>query len=588
MERITDMSIKIDEDFKNQIPPLTAEELAGLEAGLVEAGRAINPIVVWPQRPEGAGSIRGCVSGDERSDGCHRCSSGDIVWLNSEETSSSLARDLGGYPSDHDDGRGSWFCEDCEFISCDYEELIVDGHNRYEICTRLGLPFETVQMNFADRQAAEDWIDRNQLHRRNLNPNGASLLRGRIYNRTKKQGQRTDTTSPQIEEKSTTATKLATDYGVSRATIERDGQFARAVETVKQADPEIEKKVHQGQVNKQSVVAAAEVVSNPEKAVNPETARRAAEVIPPERVPLPVANPEAKPVEADPTKSDSITLDAWEKLTPEQRKKVFARTGGSGFNAQDNDSIEWALWSWNPITGCQHNCPYCYARDIAERYGGTAFPDGFKPALRPGRLAAPQHQKFPEEKAKEWMGHKNVFTGSMADIFGKWVPAEWIEAVLDSIRKSPQWNFLMLTKFPARMSEFDLPDNVWAGTSVDCQARVANAEKAFAKVKAKVKWLSIEPMIEPLKFKNLEVFNWIVIGGASRSNQTPDWSPPREWVDDLEAECKKLGIPYYEKSNLFKHSPRRRGYPGQPVYSTPDIVAPEALRYLPPKEQFVG
>jgi protein gp37 len=203
-------------------------------------------------------------------------------------------------------------------------------------------------------------------------------------------------------------------------------------------------------------------------------------------------------------------------------------------------------------------------------------------------LAAPQHQKFPAEKAAEWMGHKNVFTGSMSDIFGKWVPADWIEAVLDSIRKSPQWNFLMLTKFPSRMSEFDLPDNVWAGTSVDCQARVANAEKAFAKVKAKVKWLSIEPMIEPLTFKKLDTFNWIVIGGASRSNQTPDWSPPREWVDDLEAECKKLGIPYYEKSNLFKHSPRRRGYPGQPVYSTPDIVAPEALRYLPPKEQFIG
>ena len=79
--------------------------------------------------------------------------------------------------------------------------------------------------------AAEDWIDRNQLHRRNLNPNGASLLRGRIYNRTKKQGQRTDLTSPQIEEKST-VTKLATQFGVGRATIERDGQ-----EQVRQGEP---------------------------------------------------------------------------------------------------------------------------------------------------------------------------------------------------------------------------------------------------------------------------------------------------------------------------------------------------------------
>ena len=465
-----------------------------------------------------------------------------------------------------------------------WKNTLLDGHNRYEICTRLGLDFEVEEIELPNRQAAEDWIDRNQLGRRNLNPDTASLLRGRIYNRTKKGIGERGAEKLHQNDGASTAAKLATTFGVGKATIERDGQFARAVEEVKKADPTIEQRVHRGEVARQSVVAAKKVLDNPETATDPETARRAAEVIQPK-----ITLPTTEPVKADPIKSDSITLDAWEKLTPAQRSQVLARNEASGFNAQDNDSIEWALWSWNPITGCQHNCPYCYARDIAERFTATpAFPDGFKPALRPGRLAAPQHQKFPEEKAKEWMGHKNVFTGSMADIFGKWVPAEWIEAVLASIRKSPQWNFLMLTKFPSRMAEFNLPDNVWAGTSVDCQARVANAEKAFAKVNAKVKWLSIEPMIEPLRFKRLEVFNWVVIGGASRSNETPEWSPPREWVDDLESDCEQLCIPYYEKSNLFKASPRRRGYPGQPVYHHPEVVAPEALRYLPPKEQFVG
>jgi hypothetical protein len=464
-----------------------------------------------------------------------------------------------------------------------WNNILLDGHNRYEICTRLGLYFEIEDIDLPNRQAAEDWIDRNQLGRRNLNPDTASLLRGRIYNRTKKQGQRTNTLSDKMSE-GQTAAKLATDYGVTSRTIERDGQFARAVEDVKKADPTIEQRVHSGEVSKQSVVAAAKVLGNPEAATNPETSRRAAEVIQPR-----IALPTSEPAKVNPAKSDSITLDAWEKLTPDQQEEALSRNDISGFNSQDNDSIEWALWSWNPITGCQHNCPYCYARDIAERFAGSAaFPDGFKPALRPGRLAAPQHQKFPEEKAKEWMGHKNVFTGSMADIFGKWVPAEWIEGVLASIRKSPQWNFLMLTKFPSRMSEFNLPDNVWAGTSVDCQARVANAEKAFAKVKAKVKWLSIEPMIEPLKFKKLEVFNWVVIGGASKSNETPAWSPPREWVDWLESQCQALDIPYYEKSNLFTNTARRRGYPGQAVYSTDEIKAPDALCYLPPKEQFIG
>ena len=528
MERITDMESQkliIDAEFRDFMDPLDAETLAGLEADIIQDGGAYQPLLVWKGH-----------------------------------------------------------------------SILVDGHNRYGICQRLGLPFTVIEKEYESRADVLQAIVDTQKHRRNATPQRLALAMAKIHEAramTKAEAIGTrwakDTTLdyrvvPDRHER-TTAAKVAEDFGVSRATVENNARLLRDIRTVEANGAQgVEKKFLAGAVTKQAISAAAEVIKNPEKAAIPEVARRAAEIIQP-RVSLPVS----EPVKAAPAKSDSITIEQWEKMTAEQKAEALARNDVSGFNAQDNDSIEWALWSWNPITGCQHNCPYCYARDIAERFAGTtAFPDGFKPALRPGRLAAPQHQKFPEEKAKEWMGHKNVFTGSMADIFGKWVPAEWIEAVLDSIRKSPQWNFLMLTKFPSRMSEFDLPDNVWAGTSVDCQARVANAEKAFAKVNAKVKWLSIEPMIEPLKFKNLEVFNWIVIGGASRSNQTPDWSPPREWVDDLEAECKKLGIPYYEKSNLFKHSPRRRGYPGQPVYSTPDIVAPEALRYLPPKEQFIG
>ena len=69
--------------------------------------------------------------------------------------------------------------------------ILLDGHNRLEICTRLDLPYQVIALDLADRQAAEDWIDRNQLGRRNLNPDTASLLRGRIYNRMKKaNGQR--------------------------------------------------------------------------------------------------------------------------------------------------------------------------------------------------------------------------------------------------------------------------------------------------------------------------------------------------------------------------------------------------------------
>src|SRR5262249_14162238 len=148
-----------------------------------------------------------------------------------------------------------------------------------------------------------------------------------------------------------------------------------------------------------------------------------------------------------------------------KRATILSTKGSAKFNAQgDNENIEWALWSWNPVTGCLHNCPYCYARDIATT-GPTrgAFPNGFTPTFIPARLTAPRNTPFPEEKIKaeqrpeRRLGLRNVFVCSMGDLFGRWVPSEWIEAVLKECREAPQWNFLFLTKFPIRMAEFKFP-----------------------------------------------------------------------------------------------------------------------------------
>ena len=96
----------------------------------------------------------------------------------------------------------------------------------------------TRSIDLPNRQAAEDWIDRNQLGRRNLNPDTASLLRGRIYNRTKKAIGRPEI-NPEKISGIDTAKKMAATYGVTDRTIRNDGQFARAVEDVKKADPTI-------------------------------------------------------------------------------------------------------------------------------------------------------------------------------------------------------------------------------------------------------------------------------------------------------------------------------------------------------------
>jgi protein gp37 len=131
------------------------------------------------------------------------------------------------------------------------------------------------------------------------------------------------------------------------------------------------------------------------------------------------------------------------------------------------------------------------------------------------------------------------------------VPDEWINAVLGEIRLAPQWNFLCLTKFPKRMAEFDIPANAWMGTTVDLQARVPAAEAAFERVNAAVKWLSVEPMLEPLRFRHLDRFNWLVIGGASRSSQTPEWKPPLSWIVDLVNQARDAGVKVYCKTNLL-------------------------------------
>ena len=245
---------------------------------------------------------------------------------------------------------------------------------------------------------------------------------------------------------------------------------------------------------------------------------------------------------------DYILVKNWKVMAKEKKQEALAKTyGKSSFNSQETGNIEWAKWSWNPITGCNHGCKYCYARDIANRL----FKPKFEPVFYPGRLHCAEFTEQPKE-AKTDIGYKNVFTCSMADLFGKWVPSDLIELVLEVVRKSPKWNFLFLTKFPQRYAEFEFPDNAWVGTSVDKQSRVKNAEDVFKDVRAKVKWLSCEPMMERLTFKHLERFQWVVLGGSSRSTQTPEFHPPREWVTHLWTQAQEAGCMIYEKPNLLE------------------------------------
>jgi protein gp37 len=135
---------------------------------------------------------------------------------------------------------------------------------------------------------------------------------------------------------------------------------------------------------------------------------------------------------------------------------------------------------------------------------------------------------------------------------------------MDTVRRSPHWNFLMPTKFPLRMVDREVPDNVWLGTSVDAQHRVKAVEDAFERVPAHTRWLSLEPLLEPLKFSRPELFQWVVIGCASASSQTARWRPPFEWQIDLYRQFSEAGARVYFKGNaLHQEFPWREAQPTQ-------------------------
>ena len=222
------------------------------------------------------------------------------------------------------------------------------------------------------------------------------------------------------------------------------------------------------------------------------------------------------------------------------------------------------------MTGCKHGCEYCYARDMANRF----YKEKFEPTFRPERLDAPKNTPLPKE-AETSVGYKNVFVCSMADLFGDWVPKEWIDAVLKVVEDNQQWNFLFLTKNPIRYLEFEFPINAWLGTTVDRQDRVEPAEKAFRELLDLddcngdlVRFLSCEPLLEPLRFSEIYLWSWLIIGGCSGNSRVPASQPEWDWVEHLlnqarhpcDIQCDYPELQVYFKPNL---TARPKEYPDE-------------------------
>jgi protein gp37 len=240
-----------------------------------------------------------------------------------------------------------------------------------------------------------------------------------------------------------------------------------------------------------------------------------------------------------------ITAKGVESEIPLPKKVVFNHT---------NDSVDWASWTWNPVTGCEHGCSFCYAREIANSQRmAPYYPNGFEPTFHPYRLAAPKNSSVPTSADQR---DGRVFVCSMADLFGKWVPNSWIRHVFDACIESPEWEYLFLTKWPARYSAMPLIQNAWYGSSVIRQSDVSRVESAMGKFSGDgiVKWVSLEPMTEPIRFNDISWCDLMVIGGQTSTNQpegfVPEFAPDFDWVFDVVDQCRSAGVPYYIKANL--------------------------------------
>lgn len=222
------------------------------------------------------------------------------------------------------------------------------------------------------------------------------------------------------------------------------------------------------------------------------------------------------------------------------------------------DAVDWAAYTWNPVTGCEHGCKFCYAREIANSSRmRDYYPNGFEPTYHPYRLQAPKNMPTPAEDSGR---DGRVFVCSMADLFGKWVPDSWIESVFEACLTAPDWEYLFLTKWPARYAKMPLLPKAWYGASVIQQSDVSRVEKAMKAFDTDcIKWISLEPMLEPITFNDLSWCDLVVIGSQTSTTQpegfVPEFAPEFDWVFDVVSECREFGVPYYLKANLGMDRP---------------------------------
>jgi protein gp37 len=209
-----------------------------------------------------------------------------------------------------------------------------------------------------------------------------------------------------------------------------------------------------------------------------------------------------------------------------------------------NSSIEWTEVTWNPTTGCTKisaGCKFCYAEVMTRRLkamGQEKYENGFdKITVHSDTLDIPY----------KWKTSKIVFVNSMSDLFHDDVPLEFIQKVFKVMNDNPQHVFQVLTKRAERLFElhtqFKWTHNIWMGVTVE-NNKLTKRIDFLRDTNAKVKFLSLEPLLCAIPNMNLQNIDWVIVGGESGANPRP---MDEEWVLDIKQQCEKTNISFFFK-----------------------------------------
>jgi protein gp37 len=206
-------------------------------------------------------------------------------------------------------------------------------------------------------------------------------------------------------------------------------------------------------------------------------------------------------------------------------------------------SIEWTESTWNPVTGCTKispGCKNCYAERMAHRLqlmGQPNYRNGFEVTLQPAMLELPLRWKRPQ----------SVFVNSMSDLFHDDVPVDYILRVFDVMRRAHWHRFQVLTKRAARLASLDAvidwPDNVWMGVSVESRAYTHRIDR-LRETRARIRFLSLEPLLEELPALDLRGIHWVIAGGESGPRAR---AVRPEWITSLRDQCLEADVPFFFK-----------------------------------------